>query len=85
MISHNGEINTIVSNINWMNARERLMDSDLIDNETLLSCLPIIEGKVQSDSQTLDQVLELLVTVGGKSLPEALLMLIPEPWQNNRK
>ena len=79
-IAHNGEINTLRGNINWMKAREALLASDLL-GEDLQKIVPIIR-QGGSDSATFDNVLELLV-MAGRSLPHAILMMIPEPWQNN--
>src|SRR6186713_1353170 len=80
LVAHNGEINTLRGNINWMRAREGLLQSDLF-GEDLKRLLPIIrEGG--SDTATFDNVLELLV-MAGRSLPHAILMMIPEPWQNH--
>ena len=79
-IAHNGEINTIRGNRNWMRTRETLLESELIrgDLERLFPiCTP---GR--SDSATFDEVLELL-HLGGRSLPHAVLMMIPEAWENN--
>jgi len=79
-IAHNGEINTLRGNINWMRAREGLLESDLFGDD-LAKLLPIIrEGG--SDTATFDNVLELLV-MAGRSLPHAILMMIPEPWSNH--
>jgi glutamate synthase (NADPH/NADH) large chain len=79
-IAHNGEINTLRGNINWMRAREGLLSSDLLGND-LQKILPIIrEGG--SDTATFDNVLEFLVMTG-RSLPHAILMMIPEPWSGN--
>jgi glutamate synthase (NADPH/NADH) large chain len=79
-VAHNGEINTLRGNINWMKAREALLESDVLGPD-LRKIVPIIrEGG--SDSAIFDNVLELLV-MSGRSLPHALLMMIPEPWQNN--
>ncbi len=79
-IAHNGEINTLRGNINWMRAREGLLQSELFGSD-LEKLLPIIrEGG--SDTATFDNVLELLV-MAGRSLPHAILMMIPEPWSNN--
>ena len=79
-IAHNGEINTLRGNINWMRAREGLLRSDLF-GEDLAKVLPVIrEGG--SDTATFDNVLEFLY-MGGRSLPHAVLMMIPEPWQNH--
>src|SRR5262245_2730761 len=79
-IAHNGEINTLRCNINWMKAREALLRSDVLGPD-LEKVLPIIrEGG--SDTAIFDNVLELLV-MAGRSLPHAVLMMIPEPWQNH--
>ncbi|PYR80148.1 MAG: glutamate synthase large subunit [Acidobacteria bacterium] len=79
-IAHNGEINTLRGNINWMRAREGLLRSPLF-GEDLRKLLPIIrEGG--SDTATFDNVLELLV-MAGRSLPHAILMMIPEPWSEH--
>ncbi|HUL02319.1 MAG TPA: glutamate synthase large subunit [Gemmatimonadales bacterium] len=80
LIAHNGEINTLRGNINWMRARESLLQSDALGDD-LKKILPIIrEGN--SDTATFDNVLELLI-MSGRSLPHALLMMIPEPWSGN--
>jgi glutamate synthase (NADPH/NADH) large chain len=79
-IAHNGEINTLRGNINWMRAREGLLQSELL-GEDLRKILPIIrEGG--SDTATFDNVLEFLV-MAGRSLPHAILMMIPEPWSGD--
>ena len=79
-IAHNGEINTVKGNRNWMRAREALLASDLIPGD-IKRILPIIsEGG--SDSASFDEVLELLY-LSGRSLPHAMLMMIPEAWENN--
>src|SRR6187200_2114829 len=80
LIAHNGEINTLRGNINWMRAREGLLQSDLFGDD-LQRLLPIIrEGG--SDTATFDNVLEMLV-MAGRPLPHAVLMMIPEPWSNH--
>ena len=80
MIAHNGEINTVQGNVNWMAARHETMKSSVI-GEDLEKLWPLIaEG--QSDSACFDNCLELLVA-GGYSLPHAMMMLIPEAWSNN--
>ncbi|MGB4811915.1 MAG: glutamate synthase-related protein [Methylophilaceae bacterium] len=77
MIAHNGEINTVQGNINWMAARHETMKSAVL-GEDLEKLWPLIsEG--QSDSACFDNCLELLVA-GGYSLPHAMMMLIPEAW-----
>ena len=79
-IAHNGEINTLRGNINWMRAREALCRSDVF-GEDLQKLFPLIrEG--QSDTATFDNVLEFLVLTG-RPLPHAVLMMIPEPWRNH--
>ena len=79
-IAHNGEINTLRGNTNWMRAREALCRSDLLGGD-LQKLFPIIrEG--QSDTATFDNVLEFLVLTG-RPLAHAVLMMIPEPWGNH--
>ena len=85
LVAHNGEINTLRGNINWMRAREGLLASPLFGplQEDLRKLLPIVrEGG--SDTATFDNVLELLV-MAGRSLPHALLMMIPEPWSGHEQ
>jgi len=80
-LAHNGEINTLRGNINWMHCREALMQSELFESGELAQLLPIVlEGG--SDSATLDNVLELLF-IGGRSLAHSMMMLIPEAWSND--
>ena len=79
-IAHNGEINTVMGNRNWMRAREALLDSDLIPGD--LDRLYPICTPGASDSASFDEVLELL-HIGGRSLPHAVLMMIPEAWENH--
>ncbi|MDE0268540.1 MAG: glutamate synthase large subunit [Acidimicrobiaceae bacterium] len=79
LIVHNGEINTIRGNRNWMHAREALMESPLL--EGLERVLPVCTPGL-SDTANLDEVVELL-SLGGYSLPEAILMMIPEPWEHH--
>ncbi len=79
-IAHNGEINTLISNRNWMRAREALLDSDVIKGD--LSRLFPICTPGASDSASFDEVIELL-HLGGRSLPHAILMMIPEAWEKN--
>ncbi|CAB5174495.1 glutamate synthase [NADH] [Rhizophagus irregularis] len=79
--AHNGEINTLRGNKNWMRAREGIMKSDLFGSE-LEQLYPIIE-EGGSDSAAFDNVLELLVINGVLTLPQAVMMMIPEAWQNN--
>ena len=79
-IAHNGEINTLRGNINWMRARQALCESDLL-GEDLAKVFPVTREGL-SDSATFDNVLEFLVMTG-RSLPHAILMMIPEPWQHH--
>ncbi|ADL54219.1 Glutamate synthase (ferredoxin) [Gallionella capsiferriformans ES-2] len=80
MIAHNGEINTVRGNVNWMAARHAAMSSKLL-GEDLEKLWPlIVDG--QSDSACFDNALELLVA-GGYSLPHAMMLLIPEAWAGN--
>jgi len=76
-ICHNGEINTLRGNINWMHARQGLFESDLFGDD-LEKILPVIDAG-GSDSAMFDNTLELLV-LAGRSLPHAVMMMIPEPW-----
>ncbi len=79
-LAHNGEINTLRGNVNWMNAREGVIHSDVFGDE-LKKIYPIIEAN-NSDSANLDNALELLLA-SGKSLAHAVSMLIPEAWQEH--
>ncbi|WP_193607093.1 glutamate synthase large subunit [Nocardioides lijunqiniae] len=79
-IAHNGEINTVMGNRNWMRAREALLSSDLIPGD-LERIFPIVTTGA-SDSASFDEVLELL-HMGGRSLPHSVLMMIPEAWENH--
>ncbi|MEY4722170.1 MAG: glutamate synthase large subunit, partial [Pseudomonadota bacterium] len=79
-VAHNGEINTVRGNVNWMNARRRTMESDLMGPD-LDKMWPIIPHG-QSDTACLDNALELLLA-GGYSLAHAVMMLIPEAWAGN--
>lgn len=79
-VAHNGEINTVRGNRNRMRAREALLDSDLIPGD-LARLFPICDPE-GSDSASFDEVLELL-HLGGRSLPHAVLMMIPEAWENH--
>ncbi|WP_206241972.1 glutamate synthase large subunit [Novosphingobium terrae] len=79
-IAHNGEINTVRGNVNWMNARRRIMESELLGPD-LDKMWPIIPHN-QSDTACLDNALELLLA-GGYSLVHAMMMLIPEAWAGN--
>ena len=79
-LAHNGEINTLRGNINWMHARESMFASEKYGADLKKICPVCIAGA--SDSAVFDNALELLVLTG-RSLPEAMSMLIPEPWQNH--
>lgn len=79
-IAHNGEINTVRGNVNWMNARRRSMESELLGPD-LHKMWPLIPHG-QSDTACLDNALELLVA-GGYPLAHAVMMLIPEAWAGN--
>ncbi|MEL4504579.1 glutamate synthase large subunit [Luteococcus sp. H138] len=80
MIAHNGEINTVKGNRNWMRSREALLESDVIPGD-LKRLFPICTPS-GSDSASFDEVLELL-HLGGRKLPHAVLMMIPEAWQKH--
>ncbi len=79
-VAHNGEINTLRGNANWMHARQALFESDLFGDD-IKKTLPIINLN-GSDSAMFDNCLELL-TLAGRSLPHAVMMMIPEPWTNH--
>ncbi len=79
-VAHNGEINTLRGNINWMHAREAMFESEVFGND-IKKTLPIINTN-GSDSAMFDNCLELLV-LAGRSLPHAVMMMIPEPWTNH--
>ena len=78
MVAHNGEINTLMGNVNWMRARESELRSELL-GEDLEKILPVVRAG-GSDSATFDNVLELLV-LAGRSLPHAVMMMIPEAYR----
>src|SRR5207253_2095620 len=80
MIAHNGEINTLRGNVNWMHARESMFASKLFGDD-LKKLIPVIDTD-GSDSGQFDNVLELLM-LAGRSLPHAIMMMIPEPWSNH--
>ncbi len=90
LIAHNGEINTIRGNRNWMRAREAQLAADVLGTDSegrgIERLLPIMPESslmgTASDSASFDACLELL-HLGGRSLPHAVLMMIPEPWENN--
>ncbi len=79
-MSHNGEINTLLGNVNWMNAREGVAETDLFGDD-LAELFPVVEPDC-SDSGTFDNVLEFLLMTG-RTLQEAVLMMIPEAWQQH--
>ncbi|MGH6987607.1 MAG: glutamate synthase large subunit [Caulobacteraceae bacterium] len=79
-IAHNGEINTVRGNVNWMNARRRTLESDLLGPD-LDKMWPLIPHG-QSDTASLDNALEILIA-GGYSMAQAMMMLIPEAWSGN--
>ncbi|MGA9118050.1 MAG: glutamate synthase central domain-containing protein, partial [Bacteroidota bacterium] len=79
-LCHNGEINTLRGNINWMHARQSVLKSDLFGDD-MKKVLPIIQPK-GSDSSSLDNAVELLYQAG-RSLPHSLAMLIPEAWDKD--
>ena len=78
MVIHNGEINTLRGNINWMTAREGMFASEILGDD-VGKLLPIITKGVQSDTASFDNALELLLATG-RSLPHAMMMMIPEAW-----
>jgi glutamate synthase (NADPH) large chain len=80
-IAHNGEINTLRGNQTWMNAREALLESEAF-GEHMADFKPIIRPG-GSDSASLDNVVDFLVSSGGRSLPHVMMMLIPEAWEGN--
>ena len=80
-IAHNGEINTVQGNINWLRSNEKTFFTPYFNKEELDMLLPII-GDIQSDSASLDNMIELL-TLTGRSLPHVMMMLVPEAWDGN--
>ncbi|RKN42358.1 glutamate synthase large subunit [Streptomyces hoynatensis] len=80
-VAHNGEINTVQGNRNWMRARESQLATDLFGTGPLERIFPVCTPGA-SDSATFDEVLELL-HLGGRSLPHAVLMMVPEAWENH--
>ncbi|KAL7146170.1 hypothetical protein ABFS83_06G022800 [Erythranthe nasuta] len=84
VLGHNGEINTLRGNVNWMRAREGLLKCKELglSKAEMKKLLPIVDAS-SSDSGSFDGVLELLVRAG-RSLPEAVMMMIPEAWQNDK-
>ncbi|MBF0460419.1 MAG: glutamate synthase large subunit [Magnetococcales bacterium] len=82
MICHNGEINTLRGNINWMHAREAVLSSPLF-GDGIKRLFPIVPEGI-SDSASFDRALEFLV-LSGRSLPHAMMMMIPEAWENHKQ
>ncbi|HCC32232.1 MAG TPA: glutamate synthase large subunit [Marinilabiliales bacterium] len=82
-IAHNGEINTIRGNVNWMRSNETLLECTKFTPDEILKLRPIMD-ETNSDSGNLDSMVEMLV-MGGRSLPHVLMMLIPEAWQHTLK
>ncbi|MEU4684639.1 glutamate synthase large subunit [Streptomyces xinghaiensis] len=80
-VAHNGEINTVKGNRNWMRARESQLASDLFGEKAAERVFPVCTPDA-SDSASFDEVLELL-HLGGRSLPHSVLMMIPEAWENH--
>ncbi|CAM1292011.1 Uncharacterised protein g298 [Pycnogonum litorale] len=81
LLAHNGEINTLRGNVNLMKAREGVMRSKQFGDD-LKKLYPVVEPNL-SDSGCLDNVMEFLVNAGGRSLPEAVMTMVPEAWQND--
>jgi glutamate synthase domain-containing protein 2/glutamate synthase domain-containing protein 1/glutamate synthase domain-containing protein 3 len=82
-IAHNGEINTLKGNINWMRARQSLLSSKLFTDDELDKIYPFLINEAKgSDSSVLDNVIELL-TLAGRSLPHVMTMMIPEAWKDD--
>lgn len=82
-LAHNGEINTIRGNVNKMKSKEVMMESPYFSPEEIQNLFPICDP-LNSDSANLDEMVELLV-LSGRSLPHALMMLVPEAWQDNKQ
>ena len=80
-VAHNGEINTVTGNENWMRAREALIESDVFGEDKLDKIFPVCTPGA-SDTARFDEVLEML-HLGGRSLPHAVLMMIPEAWERH--
>lgn len=80
-IAHNGEINTVRGNINWIRSSEFVFEPGTFSKEELNMILPVCDEKM-SDSANLDNVVELL-TLSGRSLPHVMMMLVPEAWDGN--
>lgn len=79
MLAHNGEINTLCGNINFMKAREGVMNCPTLD---LSKIYPVVEDEM-TDSGCFDNVLEFLVHMGRRSLAEAAMTMVPEAWEKD--
>ena len=79
-LAHNGEINTLRGNVNWMHARQSMFNSELFGDD-IKKLLPVIDAN-GSDSAMFDNCLELLIQ-SGRTLPHAVMMMVPEPWENH--
>ena len=82
-IAHNGEINTIRGNMNWMSSNEKFLECTKFTSDEMRMLRPVMDEQ-NSDSGNLDAMVEMLV-MGGRSLPHVLMMLIPEAWQETHK
>lgn len=82
-IIHNGEINTIRGNVNWVRARQNIFSSEFFSQQDFQKILPVI-NEDGSDSAMLDNYIQMLY-LSGFSLPKAIMMAIPEPWEKNEK
>ena len=82
-IAHNGEINTVKGNVNWIRAGEKSFSSEFFSKEEMDMILPICDRN-QSDSANLDNAIELL-HLSGRSLPHVMMMMIPEAWDGNEQ
>lgn len=80
-IAHNGEINTIRGNLNWMSSKEALLETEYYSKSEIEKILPICDP-AHSDSANLDSMIEILV-LGGRPLAQVMMMVIPEAWQEN--
>ena len=81
MLAHNGEINTLKGNVNFMHAREGIMRNEEYGDE-LKNIFPIVEKNL-SDSGSIDNVVEFLTHCGNRTLPEAMVTVVPEAWQHD--
>jgi glutamate synthase (NADPH) large chain len=82
-IAHNGEINTLQGNLNWIKTNEKGFTSPYFSKQEMEMILPLVSGS-QSDSASLDNMIELL-TLTGRSLPHVMMMLIPEAWDGDEQ